>query len=332
MTAATPPPDEEPQPKESSPTDAAPPAPPPAAGPPAAPTSPAPTSPAPTSPAPTSPAPTSPAPEPAAGPPPPAPTSPTPISPAPAPPVSPPAPVRAVPTPPVPAPKPVKNAALKSRPRAPRPPGSRSGGVAVMIALLALLLAGAATVFGLYALDVARDAKSRAAAAASQNDAAANRPPASAAAPTTTPPAATPSPTPGFVADLRPTDLTAPPTVGCASIYVDVDSAQVGNFSGHDFYFSSCLGPLTARFDSVDAATAVPADPTPESCAQALRGVAPTPELSLTVVAGLTFCLFTSRQAADSAGIPQRLAIVEVRSVAADRTLTISLSTYRVPV
>ena len=44
----------------------------------------------------------------------------------------------------------------------------------------------------------------------------------------------------------------------------------------------------------------------------------------------MTFCLLTNKADANSQNLPQRLAIVEVRDVAVDRTVTIAVSTFRI--
>ncbi len=202
---------------------------------------------------------------------------------------------------------------------------------AVVVAAMALIIAAGAVLVALYSLNVAREAKSNAAAAASDADRLAN-PPRSSAAPaptvtvTVTP---RPSPTPTFLADLRAVELIIPPTQGCQAGYVDVDTGQVGNFTGHDFYFSACLGPLTVQLDNVDAGAATGGVISPNGCAALLTGVPPTPELQLPVASGTTFCLLTSKEAATRAGIPQHMAVVQVRQVASDRTVSVTLDTYR---
>jgi hypothetical protein len=198
----------------------------------------------------------------------------------------------------------------------------------VLVALVAVLIAAGSAIVAVYSLSVARQAKSDAAAARSLTGQA---PPRASAAPTTAAPTPTPSPTPVFAADLRGLKMTIPPTEGCASSFVDVDGAQVGTFSGHDFYFTSCVGPLTIRMDAVDAAAASAPNPTPEACASLLTGIPSTPEAQLPATAGLTICLITSKQAALRAGIPQRIAVITINQVAADKTVTLELSTYRVP-
>ena len=70
---------------------------------------------------------------------------------------------------------------------------------------------------------------------------------------------------------------------------------------------------------------------TPQDCATLLAGIQTAQELILTVKAGLAFCLITHAEDAGKFSQPQRLAIVEVRSVAPDNSITLVISTYRMP-
>jgi hypothetical protein len=229
----------------------------------------------------------------------------------------------------------VVNAALKKSKRAPQ---ERAGGGngPIIAATLAILLAAGAGLVALYALNVARDAKSNAAAANSYASRLASPPKAAApttaaASPVATTPGPTPSPTPNLIPDLRAVDLTIPPSVGCQSLFVDVDTGQWGNFAGHDFYFSACLGNLTVDFDNVDAAASSGGSTSVEACLAALAKSPLSPDLQMPISAGMTFCLFTSKEAAARANIPQRLAVVQIRQIAPDRTITLTLDTYKFP-
>jgi hypothetical protein len=207
----------------------------------------------------------------------------------------------------------------------PRPP--RGGGGAFTLAVLALLVAVGATGIALYSLDVAREAKSHAAPMATGQAAA---PTANASAP----PAGTAIPSPRgplFVPELVRTELQLPSPDNCNSIYVDVDTTQVGVYTGHEFYLSSCLGPSAMRIDRTSGAAPTSENPTPEGCAAQLAGAATTTELVLPVRADLTFCLLTNKADATQQGIPQRMGIVAIKDVRADRSVIIVLSTYRMP-
>ncbi|HEX6872818.1 MAG TPA: hypothetical protein VF163_17105 [Micromonosporaceae bacterium] len=225
--------------------------------------------------------------------------------------------------------------ASSAKPPAPRTvtapaPREGGGGAATAFAVLALLVAVAAMAVALYGLDLAREAKSAVAPVrtTAPSAAAPAAPSTPAAEPSTpAPSAATP---PGLIAEIVTGEVKLPAATGCAWVFVDVDKLQVGNAAGHEFYLSGCLGPLSIRVDRKDAAVPTGERPTPETCATQLAGVHPDPELVLAARQGLTFCLLTSQADAADQGIPQRLAIVEVRSVAPDGSVTLAVSTYRV--
>ena len=229
----------------------------------------------------------------------------------------------------------VKVAPAKAAPPPRKPPAgprrSSAGAAATVTAVASLLIAVGAIAIAVYALDVAREAKSQAAIAASGN-----RPPAAAPTPApsaTVAPTPTPGPTtPAFTAELSGAVLRIPPAESlCASVYVDVDTLRIGDYTGHEFYVSRCQGQHVIRIDRKDGAVPTSPSPTPEMCASQLNGAASAPEIVLDVRAGLTFCLLTSKSDAQQQGMPQRLAIVEVRAVGSDQSLATVISTYRVP-
>jgi hypothetical protein len=230
---------------------------------------------------------------------------------------------------------PAKSASPAKPPARPAQPRIRSStgttaSTAMAVAFVAILVAIGATAVALYALDVAREAKSAAAergaapAPLSSNPVAA---PSRSVAPTAT---ASPTPSVTFAPDTIGALVRVPGPEGCASVFVNVDNLEVGVLAGHEFYVTSCQGPETIRVDRVAAAAPTAQNVTPEACAAQLAGTSTT-ELVLAVERNLTFCLVTNKQDADQQGIAQRLAIVEIRSTGADRSLQISVSTYRVP-
>jgi hypothetical protein len=182
-----------------------------------------------------------------------------------------------------------------------------------------------------YALDVAREAKSQAAIAVGGASGA----PVPSAVATAAGPAPSPSPTAParvFLAELRQEELVIPPAQSCASVYVDVDTLRVGVDAGHEFYLSSCAGPLEFRIDRTAGATMTGPDMRPDQCMDQLVRAAPAQELVLPASNQLRLCLLTSKEDAQRQGFPQRVAFVEVRSIGADRSVTVAVSTYRVPV
>jgi hypothetical protein len=209
--------------------------------------------------------------------------------------------------------------------------GRGTGGLAFVVAVLAVLIAAGSTLVSVYALDIARQAKSRTAETAAPRT---TGPPAVAGSASASPGAATASPTPppvAFVPDVVRTDLRIPPAEGCVSVFVDVDTMRVGVDSGHEFYLTSCLGTPQLRIDKTSGAVPTQANPTPEVCVAQLAGSTPTSDLVLQVRTGLTFCLLTNKDEATRQSIPQRVGIVEVRDMGFDKSVTVTVSTYRVP-
>jgi hypothetical protein len=201
-----------------------------------------------------------------------------------------------------------------------------------VLALLALMVSVGAVAIALYSLDVAREAKSAAAPtlAPPPPSAAPLQPSPSPAVETTPSPIVTTPPPPVFLSDVVEARVPIPQADGCASTFVDVDTLRVGLDAWHEFYLISCNGPQTIRVDRKDGAVPTSAEPTPNQCAAQLAGANGTSELVLDVRVGLTFCLLTSKVDAAAQNIPQRLAIVEVKTVSADRSLTVEVSTYRI--
>jgi hypothetical protein len=193
-----------------------------------------------------------------------------------------------------------------------------------------MLVAVGASAVALYALDVAREAKSAAAERAAAPAPLAPTPTATSGRSVAPSPTATPTPTVTFAADTVGALLRVPAPDGCASVFVNVDNLSIGTLAGHEFYVTSCQGPETIRVDRVAAAAPTAPNVTPEACAAQLAGTSTT-ELVLAVQRNLTFCLVTNKQDSVQLGIPQRIAIVEIRSLGADRSMEISVSTYRVP-
>jgi hypothetical protein len=128
-------------------------------------------------------------------------------------------------------------------------------------------------------------------------------------------------------AELR---ITAP--TGCNAAYVDVDTMAQGNAAWHEFYLSTCKDPAKPEFriDRTSGASPSSPNPTPEVCGALIAGTQTNQELVLTATPGLTYCLLTNRADATAQNLPQRLAIVEVRDIAVDRTVTVAVSTFRI--
>jgi hypothetical protein len=197
-------------------------------------------------------------------------------------------------------------------------------------AVCALLVAIGAVGVAVYSLKVARDALSKNAEQAPALAAPATS--------TTTPPTdatATPTgsvPRATYFPEFVRVEVKIPAPSGCNSAYVDVDTMATDKSTWHEFYLSTCRDPATPEFrvDRTSGASPSSGNPNPEVCAALIAGTQTSQELVLTARTGLTFCLLTHKGDANAQNLPQRLAIVEVRDVAVDRTVTIAVSTFRV--
>jgi hypothetical protein len=204
-------------------------------------------------------------------------------------------------------------------------------GGAFVIAVCALLVAIGAIGVSVYALKVARDA-------VSDNAETAAMPTSSPTGATTEPVAAAPTATASgsaprvqYFSELVRAERNIPAPTGCTSAYVDVDTMAIGNDAGHEFYISACKDPANpeVRVDRTSGASTTGANPTPEACAALVSGTSTAQELVLTAKAGLTFCLLTNKTDATTQNLPQRMAIVEIREVGLDRSVSIAVSTFR---
>ena len=199
-----------------------------------------------------------------------------------------------------------------------------------MAAVLSLLFAIGAAAVAVYALDVAREAKSRATIAMGADQATGQSPATPTALPVSTPsPTATPGP--NFVAEMQQVQTQIPAAVGCASVYFDVDSLRVGVEAGHELYLSSCVGPLAFRVDRVSGVATASSVISAQDCTDRIARNPSLAETVLPVETGMVVCLLTSAPAAQQQDITQKIAIIEVRAINSDRSVTVAVSTYRVP-
>ncbi len=212
-------------------------------------------------------------------------------------------------------------ARVPARPATPapavRPRRSNGSGAATVAAVLSLLFSIGAAAVAVYALDVAREAKSQAAIAMGADQATGQSPATPTALPVSTPsPTATPGPL--FVAEMQQVQTRIPPAQGCASVYFDVDSLRIGVEDGHEFYLSSCVGPLAFRVDRVSGVANAPSVVSAQECSDRIARSPSLSETVLPVQVGMVVCLLTSSQAAEQQGITQKIGIS--RSAPSTRT------------
>lgn len=236
----------------------------------------------------------------------------------------------------LPAPRPATRPSIPPRPARGNGNGNGGfvGGFAFVLAVCAVLVAGGAVAVAIYALDVAREAKSNAAIAMGGRSTTVPTPTSAGSTATAThPPAASPtvSARPIYLIDTLQGELRLPEPEGCASVFVDIDAMRVGVDDGHEMYVTGCLGAPTFRIDRAAAVPVTTPVTTPEQCAELLAKETPGQESVVLARSGLVMCLLTSAQDAQRQLIPQRIGIVEVRSLNADGSISLVISTYRVP-
>ena len=114
-------------------------------------------------------------------------------------------------------------------------------------------------------------------------------------------------------------------------MYVDLDEprANVGS-SDYDLAYKSSSTPYFFMGDRVQAGEASLPAMTPQDCADRIR-TAPTGDASVPAREGLVLCVMTSYDAAKKRGDVQRMVLLEVTGLAADKAVTIQLTAWNIP-
>ncbi len=222
----------------------------------------------------------------------------------------------------------------------PVPPKRRRTGVLVLIAVVATLVALGATAFAGYEAGRASNA--------------AQVKPTSG---TTTPPGRptvtagpTNQPTDGVTptANAVPSDINPsanftpsyaaqqqlelrPGNNGCTQIFVDLDEPRVNPSKGADLSMYTCNDRQTFQFGDSTASQIDNPNATPAECADSIRTSSLASNTALPVANNLVVCVATSLQAALDQGIKRRIAVVAVKAIANDQTVTITVSAWDVP-
>lgn len=112
---------------------------------------------------------------------------------------------------------------------------------------------------------------------------------------------------------------------------IDLDEPRVAPDTGADFTYYGCSpGSLELRFGSglrVSQLAATKA--TANECAEAIRSAAGNNEMA--PAQNLTLCILTEKGAATDQGIPQKIVLLRIDSMAKDGTLNISVTAWNVP-
>jgi hypothetical protein len=122
--------------------------------------------------------------------------------------------------------------------------------------------------------------------------------------------------------------------ISCNEQYLDVDGPAVSNDeqSGSELAVTSCSGPESFQLTSdvvgsrMDSAAVGPLD-----CARATRTAPITDGALVPVRQGVVLCVLTSFAEANKTGITQKLALVEVTTVAKDGQAGVQVTTWDVP-
>lgn len=232
-------------------------------------------------------------------------------------------------------------------------PRHRRPVLAWTVAALAVVVALSAGGFALYALGKAAGARQTATAGKPPAPAAANTAVAATSEAPTTGAGTGPSPvgsaapgvdtTPGqldpkakFIEAYQQQQLTLRPA-SCNSVYIDLDEPRVGvpspiadlTFSGARC--SSGQATFVLQNDGSTASLAGSPSATPSDCAQAIRTGPISYQSPVPITEHLVLCVATSVSEAINQGKPQKIAVVQVRSIAQDGTVDIIVSAWNVP-
>jgi hypothetical protein len=210
---------------------------------------------------------------------------------------------------------------------------NRTAGPAIGVAMAAIVLALLATAVAAVALFRANDAQSRAdrALAGVPSADSGNRPvgpsgPSGGATPIQT---STPNPGAAFVPVYLAESLKLQASE-CGFVGVDLDRPQVAAGEFELRFRGPCADNVVRLETLVVASVASSSDVTPEECTDLIRR-APLGVSQVTVSKGLVLCLRTSADEAQRQGIPQKLAVLEVVSVADDGTTEVRVTAWSVP-
>jgi len=119
---------------------------------------------------------------------------------------------------------------------------------------------------------------------------------------------------------------------GCETRYVDLDEPRLDAQSAADISLAACTGgiPKMEFTDGVVAAVGESAM-TPNECAEQIQFSAIPATKDYALRKGDAYCIQTSLAAANSRGDSQRMVVVTVTGVSADKLVTLQATAYIVP-
>jgi len=119
---------------------------------------------------------------------------------------------------------------------------------------------------------------------------------------------------------------------GCTTREVDLDEPRVTPDVGADLSYSGCTpGNLELTFNSELRVSQLPTQKaSANECAEAIRSSAGNNTMA--PAQGLTLCVLTAKSQATDQGIPQKVVLFRIDSMAKDGTLNVSVTAWKVPV
>ena len=139
------------------------------------------------------------------------------------------------------------------------------------------------------------------------------------------------NPSAPFTPAYQSQELKLRPADSCTQISIDLDEPRVNPSKGADFLLHSCNERQTFQFGDSTASVVDNPNATPAECADSIRTSSLSSNAALPIQATLVVCIATSLPAALEQGIKRKIAVVVVKAIAADETVTLVVSAWTVP-
>jgi hypothetical protein len=126
--------------------------------------------------------------------------------------------------------------------------------------------------------------------------------------------------------------LLVRPESRCDPIAIDLDEPRVNPPIDYaDLLMDTCNGRQALKFGQSDASLARDPRATPTECEETIRTSSFGPGATLPIRSGYVLCVATSRAAALEQGITGKIAVVDIKNVASDGTVTLIVSAWNIP-
>jgi hypothetical protein len=124
-----------------------------------------------------------------------------------------------------------------------------------------------------------------------------------------------------------------PGTSSCVSLYVDLDEPRVNvdeNIS--EFYLDACGDSESLNFETDTTVSVAPGpNTTPNECAESIQTSAMASGARIPVQQNVVLCVVTSFSVAARKGITRKIALIVIKALGADRTVTMQVSAWNIP-